>query len=373
MKLYLENGEVFHGTSFGAEISDDAILGEVVFNTGMTGYQQVFSDPSYCDQIIVMTYPLIGNYGVSNDDYESLNPSCKAVVAREFCETPNHWKSQRSIKEFMLAHNIPGLAGIDTRKLVKTLRQQGAMKGVLAGDAASSEKIKALFDKDLPRDQIARVSSQAVSHFPSHGGPRVVMLDFGYKKNILSSLLARGFDVIVVPWDTSFEKIQGYAPSGIMLSNGPGDPKDMADILPTIKKLQETYPMFSICMGHQLFALANGANTEKMKFGHRGANHPVMDLKKDKVFITSQNHGYSVAPGSIEGTNLEVTQISLNDKSVEGLRHKNLPAFSAQYHPEANPGPSDTNGLFDDFLAMVQSARSSMANNIHKGNHKGEI
>lgn len=354
MKLILENGEEFTGVAFGAPLPEDAITGEVVFNTGMSGYQEVFSDPSYCDQIIVMTYPLIGNYGVSDDDYESLTPSCKAIVAREFCEKPSHWKAQKTIKEFMLQHDIPGLAGIDTRKLAKILRAQGSMKGVLAGTKVSSDQVREHFKTELPSDQIARVSSKTVAHFPNHGGPRVVLLDFGYKKNILTSLLKRGFDVVVVPWDTEFEKIKNYNPKGIMLSNGPGDPKDAASVLPTIKKLQQSYPMFSICMGHQLFALANGADTEKLKFGHRGVNHPVKDLKSDRVFITSQNHGYAVRRDSVTGSNLEITQVSLNDDSIEGLRHRELPAFSVQYHPEANPGPSDTQSLFDEFAQLVR-------------------
>lgn len=357
MKLTLENGDVYQGTNFGAPLADDAIAGEVVFNTGMTGYQQVFSDPSYCDQIIVMTYPMIGNYGISNDDYESLNPACKAVIAREFCEKPNHWKAQRTIKEFLLQHSIPALSGIDTRKLVKSIREKGAMKGVLSGDEASESKIQELLKSKGKTDQIPRVSSKTTAHFPNRGGPRVVMLDFGYKKNILSSLLNRGFDVVVVPWNTPYEAIKQYSPDGIILSNGPGDPKDIMEVVPTIKKLQESYPMFSICMGHQIFALANGANTEKLKFGHRGVNHPVKDLEKDRVYITSQNHGYSVAPESISGTELTITQTSLNDNTVEGLKHKTLKAFSVQYHPEANPGPADTAYLFDEFYETVRGAK----------------
>ena len=353
MKLILENGDVFKGASFGCDEPSEPVVGEVVFNTGMTGYQEVFSDPSYCDQIIVMTYPLIGNYGVSNDDYESLSPTCKGVVAREFCERPSHWKGQKSIKDFVKGHQIPALHGIDTRKLVKVLRSNGAMKGALAADGADNKEILELLKKDLPKDQISRVSAKTVSHFPNHGGPRVVMLDFGYKKNILSSLLARGFDVVVVPWNTSLEQIESYSPQGIMLSNGPGDPKDAEEILPVVKALQEKLPLFAICMGHQVFALANGADTEKLKFGHRGSNHPVKDLEKDKVYITSQNHGYTVKTQSVEGTELKVFQTSLNDQTVEGLRHKGLPAFSVQYHPEANPGPNDTNSLFDEFYSMV--------------------
>ncbi len=352
MILMLENGDIFKGKSCGHPIEANTVIGEVVFNTGMTGYQEVFTDPSYCDQIIVMTYPMIGNYGICNDDYESLTPSCKAVIAREFCEEPSHYKARKTIKDFLLRHKIPALGGIDTRKLVKTIRSQGSMKGVLAGDDVSEKALKGALESKLTTDQVARVSSKTAAHFPG-SGPGVVMLDFGYKKNILTSLLKRGLDVVVVPWNADFETIKEHNPEGIMLTNGPGDPKEMEQTIPVIRELQKTFPLFAICMGHQVFAMANGAKTEKLKFGHRGVNHPVKDLRSGKVFITSQNHGYSVDPKSVKG-DLEVTQTSLNDGTIEGLRHKTLSAFSVQYHPEASPGPSDTNPLFDEFLEMIK-------------------
>ena len=358
MKLILESGDILEGKHFGAKPEKD-ILGEVVFNTSMAGYQEVFTDPSYCDQIVTMTYPLIGNYGISNDDYESLTPYLKAVIVKEHCTTPSHWKNQKSLERFLVQHKITGIHSIDTRKLTKLIREQGVMKGILASDETNFDDVKERFNERLPNDQIQRVSSRTHSHFPNHGGERVVMIDYGYKKNILSSLLKRGFDVIVVPWDTTFEEIENYSPDGIMLSNGPGDPKDIIKVLPTIKQLQDKYPLFAICMGHQIFALANGADTEKMKFGHRGANHPVHDLEKDRVYITSQNHGYAVREKSLEGTELILTQINLNDKSVEGLKHKSRPAFSVQYHPEANPGPTDTHFLFDEFLNIVRGNKNA--------------
>lgn len=357
----LENGELFQGKASGDKNHQSAskkVFGEVVFNTAMTGYQEVFTDPSYCDQIVVMTYPLIGNYGITNDDYESLRPNCKAIIANEFCDRPSHWKAQKTIRQFMDAHGILGLEGVDTRKLVKILRDQGSMKGIIAGDEVSPSEMRAHFEK---RDQsssggeIEKSSCKTPAHYPNKNGRRIALIDFGFKKSILTALLERECDVVTLPWNTSFEELQTYSPSGVVLSNGPGDPKAMLSILPTIKKIQETYPMFSICMGHQVFALANGADTEKLKFGHRGANHPVKDLIKDKVFITSQNHGYAVSPDSIKNTDLEVTQINLNDKTIEGLRHKKLPAFSVQYHPEANPGPRDTESLFDDFLELART------------------
>lgn len=358
MKLILESGDVLHGKHFGAK-PEQAVFGEVVFNTSMAGYQEVFTDPSYCDQIVTMTYPLIGNYGISNDDYESLSPALKGVIVKEHCPTPSHWKNQKSLDQFLIQHKIVGMHSIDTRKLTKLIRERGVMKGLMTTDDVTFEDVKDQLSKELPTDQIPRVSSKTHSHFPNHGGERVVMIDFGYKKNILSSLLKRGFDVIVVPWNTSFEEIENYSPDGIMLSNGPGDPKDIQEVLPTIKQLQEKYPLFAICMGHQIFALANGADTEKMKFGHRGANHPVHDLEKDRVYITSQNHGYAVREKSLEGTDLVLTQINLNDKSIEGLKHKSKPAFSVQYHPEANPGPTDTHFLFDEFLNIVRGNKNA--------------
>jgi carbamoyl-phosphate synthase small subunit len=358
MKIILESGDILNGQAFGAKPDKD-VIGEVVFNTSMAGYQEVFSDPSYCDQIVTMTYPLIGNYGINNDDYESLTPSLKGIIVKEACKNPSHWKNQKSLEQFLIQHNVVGVHSVDTRKLTKLIRERGVMKGLLTSDDVTYEDVKDQLQKDLPTDQIPRVSSKTHSHFPNHGGERIVMIDFGYKKNILSSLLKRGFDVIVVPWNTTVPEIDNYAPDGIMLSNGPGDPKDIKEVLPTIKALQEKYPLFAICMGHQIFALANGANTQKMKFGHRGSNHPVKDLIKDKVYITSQNHGYAVTHDSLSDTELILTQINLNDESIEGLKHKRLPAFSVQYHPEANPGPTDTHFLFDEFLQMIKGFKNA--------------
>jgi carbamoyl-phosphate synthase small subunit len=357
IKLVLANGETLTGESIGHEISNDGLLGEIVFNTGMTGYQEVFSDPSYCDQIVVMTYPLIGNYGLNQDDYENLTPALKGIVVKEACDEASNWRNQKSISDFLKEHKIPGIAGVDTRKLTKLIRTQGAMKAVFVTEDTSADKIQSLLNKDMPTDQIQRVSSKTVAHYPGSGGPRVVMMDFGYKKNILTSLLNRGCDVIIVPWNTSVEEIKKYNPKGIMLSNGPGDPKSVPEVLPVIQDLQQQFPLFAICMGHQLFALANGADTEKMKFGHRGANHPVKDFDTDRVYITSQNHGYAVKEDSVDQNNIKVTQVNLNDKSVEGLKHLKHNAFSVQYHPEANPGPSDTNYLFNQFVENIKGAQ----------------
>ncbi|MBD65868.1 MAG: carbamoyl phosphate synthase small subunit [Halobacteriovoraceae bacterium] len=355
--LYLEDGTELCGKSFGHK-PEKPIPAELVFNTSMWGYQEIFTDPSYCDQAIVMTYPLIGNYGINFDDNESITPHLSAVIVKEYCEEASNFRNEMSLSTFLQNKNVPGISDLDTRFLTKAIRKEGAMKCLISMTSLNKNEVEDLLKPDLRQDQIARVSTKAISHFPKNGGTRVVLIDFGFKKNILESLLKRDCDVFVVPYDTDFETIQDLHPQGIMLSNGPGDPKSIEKVIPTIQKLQDHYPLFSICMGHQIFALANGANTTKMKFGHRGANHPVKDFIKDRVYITSQNHGYCVDEASIAQTQLEVTQINLNDKTIEGLKHKTKPAFSVQYHPEASPGPNDTKYLFDDFMTLIRKENS---------------
>lgn len=354
IRLILETGEEYVGESVGADVETSFSLGELIFNTSMTGYQEILSDPSYCDQIIVMTYPLIGNYGVNKDDFESLAPALKGMVMRECAEEGSNWRNEYSLRELLKRFKVPAIAGIDTRELTKKIRDRGVMKAILAPLDYSASNVKLALSNPLGKDQIARVSTKNPIHFPGEG-KRIILMDFGYKKNILRSLLRRNCDVVVVPWNATLDLIQSYRPQGILLSNGPGDPKDVPEVLPVIKDLQKKYPMFSICMGHQLFALANGADTEKLKFGHRGGNHPVKDLRLGKVFMSSQNHGYAVTNDSISTSELEVTQININDKTVEGLKHKTLPSFSVQYHPEACPGPEDTGWLFDDFLNSIRN------------------
>lgn len=351
--LYLESGECFEAKSFG-HMPGQPVFAELVFNTSMWGYQEVFTDPSYCDQAVVMTYPLIGNYGINYDDNEAIQPHLKAVIVRENCDTPSNFRSLKSLDKFLKNKKIPGLSDLDTRELTRKIRSQGTMKCLISAQKLDLSEVKDLLSHDFATDQIPRVSTKAISHFPSNQGTRVVLVDFGYKKNILESLLKRNCDVFVVPYNTSYEEIEELHPEGILLSNGPGDPKSIMEVIPTVQKLQNRYPLFAICMGHQIFALANGANTKKMKFGHRGGNHPVKDFDLDRVFITAQNHGYCVDDDSIEKSDLEVTQVNLNDKSIEGLKHKSLPAFSVQYHPEASPGPNDTKYLFDSFLESIK-------------------
>lgn len=358
--LILEDGTVFKGTAFGA---DTASTGEVVFNTGMTGYQEVLSDPSYCDQIITMTYPLIGNYGINRDDFESIEPAAAGMVVREIAEYPSNFRSDSTLCELFKAKGIPGIAGIDTRKLTRLIRSKGTVKGILtaAGEQVDVEiEIQRLQEYKPRRDQVARVSTQRP--YPSPGrGKRVVLIDYGMKHGILRELNKRNCDVLVVPYNTTADEILRWNPDGVMLSNGPGDPKDVPECTETVKALIGKVPIFGICLGHQLFALACGAETYKLKFGHRGGNQPVKDLMTGRSDITSQNHGYSVVEETLIGTRLKVTHKALNDGSVEGLMHLDVPAFTVQYHPEASPGPEDANHLFDRFIELMNSAEKELA------------
>lgn len=349
--LYLENGKHFKAESFGAHL-DQPLIGEMVFNTSMSGYQEIISDPSYCDQILVMTSPLIGNVGINSVDFESMNISLNALIVHEVQHHPSHWQSNMTLSEFLKEKNIVAISGVDTRHLTKMIRERGAMKAIIFSSELSPSELHALFLKKLPQDQIHRVSLNKPMQFPGIKD-RIVLIDYGYKKNILRSLLAYQSDVVIVPYNFKHEEIMKYKPKGIVLSNGPGDPKDVPESLETIKFLQERIPLLGICMGHQLFALANGANTFKMPFGHRGGNHPIKDLKTSKIFMTSQNHGYAVDESSLLKTQLEISQINLNDETIEGLRHTKYQAFSVQYHPEACPGPTDTKFIFDEFFKLL--------------------
>ncbi|MGG3842439.1 carbamoyl phosphate synthase small subunit [Anoxybacillus kestanbolensis] len=350
-QLILEDGTRFVGEAFGSQVQT---IGEVVFNTGMTGYQEILTDPSYCGQIVTMTYPLIGNYGINRDDFESIEPHVFGFIVKEACTSPSNWRSELTIDEYLRTKNIPGLAGVDTRKLTRIIRQYGTLKGMICDmDVSVSEAVAYLKETELARDQVKRVSTKSPYASPGRGH-RVVLIDFGMKHGILRELNKRHCDVIVLPYNATAEDVLQLHPDGVMLSNGPGDPKDVPEALDMIRGVLGRVPLFGICLGHQLFALACGANTEKMKFGHRGSNHPVKHIETGKVAITSQNHGYTVTEKSLVHTRLEVTHIALNDGTIEGLRHRDVPAFTVQYHPEASPGPEDANQLFDDFMAMIE-------------------
>lgn len=354
-QLILENGTIFTGKGFG---SDSHRIGEVVFTTGMTGYQEVLSNPSNCGLIVTFTYPLIGNYGINRDDFESISPAISGIVVKELCDFPSNWRNEMSLDEFCKTKNIVGIADIDTRKLTGMIRTEGTLKGVICNiEDDVKEMLERLRATKLRVDQVKQVSTK--TPYPSPGrGKRVVLVDFGMKHGILRELNKRDCDVIVVPYDTTGEEILNFHPEGVLLSNGPGDPKHVPEGIEMVKQLIGKVPLFGIGLGHQLFALASGADTYKMKFGHRGSNHPVKDLRSGKVFITSQNHGYNVNEDSIKGTQLEVTQIAINDGTIEGLKHKHVPAFSVQYYPEGSPGPEETKKLFDQFIEMMETFKT---------------
>lgn len=359
--LILEDGTIMIGKAFG---SDGETIGEVVFTTGMTGYQETITDPSFCGQIVTLTYPLIGNYGINRDDFESIQPAIKGLIVKEAAEFPSNWRNQMSLDEFLRLKNIPGIAGLDTRKLTRIIRKYGTLKGAICNTSVNPEEIiKQLKSEILPNNQVQQVSTQ--KPYPSPGrGHHVVLVDFGSKHGILRELNKRNCDVTVVPYDTKAADILALKPDGVMLSNGPGNPKDVPEGIKLIQEILGKLPIFGICLGHQLFALASGADTYKLKFGHRGANHPVKDLETGKVFFTSQNHGYAVKDESIELTQLKVTQRNLNDGTIEGLEHNVHPAFTVQYHPEASPGPEDSNFLFDQFLSRIEQWKGTVKQHV---------
>jgi carbamoyl-phosphate synthase small subunit len=353
--LVLENGRVFRGEWIGAERRG---YGEVVFHTGMTGYQEILTDPSYANQIVVMTYPLIGNYGINAQDFEAKRPWLTGFVTGDLCTQPSHYLQEQTLEEYLCAQGIGGLTGVDTRALVREIRAHGSLKGYILTEteAAARTDAEPLPFPDLPRDVVKRVTVAHPVPYSLSGDYHVVLLDMGAKKNIADSLARMGCRVTIVPATASIETIRALRPDGIMLSNGPGDPANCGDLIPLIKGLAEEFPTFGICLGHQLLAIAFGARTEKMKFGHRGSNHPVKDLRTGKISITSQNHGYAVSGEGLPDV-LEVTHINVNDFTVEGLRHRHLPVFSVQYHPESCPVPQDAEELFHTFISFLQERK----------------
>ncbi len=353
--LAMEDGTIFKGNSFGVE---GEVIGEIVFNTGMTGYQEVLTDPSYCGQIVTMTYPLIGNYGVNFDDIESAKPQVKGFIVRELCKTPSNWRSIESLNEYLKRHNIIGIEGIDTRALTRILRNKGTMKGMISTlpDFDLDKRLSDIRAYEI-KDPVKQVTSKEIVHFQGNGF-KVALMDYGIKQNIIRSLQKRGCDVYVFPAWSCAEDVLSINPDGIMLSNGPGDPKDCTDAINTIKALMGKKPIFGICLGHQLTALANGADTGKLKYGHRGCNHPVKDLEKDLTYITSQNHGYTILEDTLDSSRMEVSHRNMNDGTIEGVRYKDVPVFTVQFHPEASPGPADTAYLFDEFMEMMEKSRN---------------
>ena len=357
-KIILQDGTEFYGYGFGASGECTA---EIVFNTSMVGYQEILSDPSYTGQAIVMTYPLIGNYGMCEEDYESLCPTASAMIVREYNDEPSNFRSVMTLGEVMAKNGIIGIAGVDTRKLTKYIRDKGTCK-VLITDAATSNlaAFAHLQSLALPTDQVSRVSTKEPYFSPAQNAKfHVAAIDCGMKQNIVRRLNSWGCDVTVFPWHTTAEEIKAISPDGVFLSNGPGNPEDVQCVIQLVRELRGKYPMFGICLGHQIIALAYGAKTYKLKFGHRGGNHPVKNLKTGKVEITSQNHSYAVDAQSLTETPLTVTHVNLLDNTVEGLECQRDRVFSVQYHPESAPGPQDSDYLFGQFIAMMEEAKDA--------------
>ncbi|GAB5056799.1 carbamoyl phosphate synthase small subunit [Companilactobacillus alimentarius] len=350
MKRYLvfEDGTYFEGKAFGSNIET---IGELVFTTGMSGYQEAITDQSYNGQIINFCTPMIGNYGIAKKFNESPKSFIKGVLAREIADTVGNYQSEMTIDQFLKEENIPGIYDIDTRAITLKIRKAGTLKAAIVDDL-NSGLMDQIENWKLDKAQLNQSIIKKPQTFAG-SGKHVVMLDYGYKQSIVDELQKRDVKVTVVPGNTSVTEIENLLPDGILLSNGPGDPLDHTNILPNIVELEKKYPVFGICMGHQLLCLANGAKTFKMKFGHRGFNHPVKNLETGKIYFTSQNHGYAVDPESIAQTELKVTQVELNDQTVEGVEHTRYDAFSVQFHPDAMPGPHDADFIFDKFLERL--------------------
>lgn len=342
-KLILENGTIFEGTAFGYL---EESVGEVVFNTGMTGYQEVLTDPSYYGQIVTMTYPLIGNYGINIEDTESKSIKVKGFIVREKCSSPSNFRCEFQLEDYLKQNKIIGLEGIDTRALTKILRNNGTMKGIITLEELVLEDVQEKLQSFSNEYAVKSVSTDVVKQVEG-AGKHVAILDFGIKQNIVRNFVKRGCKVSVFPYDASSDEVLAVNPDLIFLSNGPGNPEDLPGSIENIKNLIGKKPIVGICLGHQLLALSLGGKTSKLKFGHRGSNHPVKDLEENRVHITSQNHGYVVEQLPEE---FEVTHVNLNDGTIEGMKHKTLPIYSVQFHPEACPGPKDSEYIFDKFM-----------------------
>jgi carbamoyl-phosphate synthase small subunit len=372
--LALADGRIFYGHALGAK---GEISGEVVFNTSMSGYQEILTDPSYRGEIVTMTYPLIGNYGINREDVESAKPHLAGFIVKEACDIPSNWRSEMSLDAYLKENNIIGLSGIDTRALVRHIRDKGAQTGILSTidlDAdslvAKANAAPSIVGQDLVKEVTCAESYDwnegvwdLANGYEQFQGPakfKVVAYDFGIKRNILRNLVSHGCAVTVVPATTPAEEVLAMQPDGVFLSNGPGDPEPIDYAQENIRKLLGKVPLFGICLGHQLLSIALGGSTYKLKFGHRGGNQPVRRGEGHNVEITSQNHGFAVTAESLQDDAV-VTHINLNDNTVEGLHHKTLPAFSVQYHPEASPGPHDANYLFGEFIKMMEAQKNSGA------------
>ena len=352
-KIILEDGTEFYGFGFGA---DSEKIVEVVFNTSMVGYQEILSDPSYTGQAVVMTYPLIGNYGMCADDYETNVPTISALIVREYNEQPSNFRAEESLEQVMQRYGITGIAGVDTRRLARHIRDKGTCKGLITqGSTPNLAGLARLHSTLLPTNQVQQVSTKTSWVSPAEKPKyHVVAVDCGIKHNIIRSLNQRNCNVTVVPWNIPGAEVEQLHPDGIFLSNGPGNPEDVTPVMELVRQLRGKYPIFGICLGHQIIALSYGAKTYKLKFGHRGGNHPVKNLITGKVEITSQNHSYAVDTESLAGTGLEITHVNLLDQTVEGLCCEKDHVFCVQYHPESAPGPQDSSYLFDEFIRRME-------------------
>lgn len=351
-KIVLENGKEFYGYGFGADVT---AINELVFNTSMVGYQEIISDPSYTDQMVCMTYPLIGNYGMTDEDYETKVPTMGGLIVREYNDLPSNFRYTKTLSEVLLEYDIPGISGVDTRMITRIIRDEGSQK-VMICDANKPlvDALQMVRDYQMPTDMVSRVSCKKrwYSRTPNHKYD-VVAIDCGIKHNIIRKLNEKGCNVTVVPFDTSADEIMKMQPDGLFLSNGPGNPEDVQPVINVVKELHGQLPIFGICLGHQMISLALGAKTFKMKFGHRGGNHPVMNIETGKIEITSQNHSYAVDVKSLEGTPLTLTHKNLLDDTAEGVESAENKLFSVQYHPESAPGPQDSAYLFDKFIDLM--------------------
>jgi carbamoyl-phosphate synthase small subunit len=360
-KLITEDGDEYFGYAFGA--TEDKIT-ELVFNTSPVGYQEIVSDPSYTDQTVVMAYPLIGNYGIAEDDFETRTSTIGALAVRDYNDTPSNFRSVKTLGELMREYNISGISGIDTRRLVRSIRDLGSRKVLMTGaDTPLDEGLALINAYSLPHDAVARVSTAEVRRYKTDS-PRyhVVAVDCGIKSNIIRSLNRRACDVTVVPWNVSPSEVEAFSPDGVVISNGPGDPTDVIPVIELVKAIRGRYPMFGICLGHQIISLAYGAKTYKLKFGHRGGNHPVRNLATGRIEITSQNHSYAADADSFKNTPFKVTHLNLLDKTVEGAECEADMVFSVQYHPESAPGPQDSAYLFDRFVNLMEAKKLAEKN-----------
>ena len=360
-KLILSDGSEYYGYGFGSKHEK---ITEIVFNTSLVGYQEILSDPSYTYQTVVMAYPLIGNYGMTEEDFETDIPTIGGLAVRDYNDQPSNFRSKYTLSEIMEKYKIPGIYGIDTRKLVRSIRDLGSRKALLTDIGTSlQDGLRRLDLYNIPRDAVSQVSRKNVQHYTvTDGKYHVAAIDCGMKQNIVRTLNRRGCSVTIVPWNTSVQEIEKLRPDGVFLSNGPGNPADVQTVVELVKALKGEYPIFGICLGHQIISLAYGARIYKLKFGHRGGNHPIKNLRTGKIEITSQNHSYAVDKASLANTRLKITHLNLLDQTVEGVACEEDRVFGVQYHPESAPGPQDSGYLFDQFIKLMEGTKDGEKN-----------